>query len=74
MWKHTPATMDSLYQCRAEMRATTSGSSDVAKELPVPCAAPEGSYKEEERLDNMIKNSCWDCKQDANVIYVPTKS
>lgn len=41
MWQHTTATTASLYQCRAEMRADTSSSSDVSKELPVRCAAPE---------------------------------
>lgn len=56
-----------LYQCRAEMKAHTSRSSDVSKELPVLCAAPE---KEVTKRKNTIKNGGWGCKQDANMIGV----
>lgn len=39
------ATLDFLYQCTAEMRASSRGSNNVSKELALLCAAAEKEVK-----------------------------
>lgn len=46
MWQRTSAHF--RYQCRAETRASTSGSSDTTKVFPVPRAAAEMEVQKRE--------------------------
>lgn len=57
--RHEP-TLNSLYQCRAEMSASSSGSNNISKELLLCCAAAEKEVRNRKKeLNIYVKNGCF---------------